>query len=266
MFRSRPALDVIGLIGGLCLSILQPPSAKQRHAWIVRHLRRVGLAPAGDLIERRQVYRPRRWIRVHQRRFSALVAGGFGEVEGFAVQGLAGFVHCRQAVAVGFARFAAAALEVERFLLEVDRAVVQMEELQRLVRGHRWDRRGIVVAPRVMVVRAGQESGDQRGLDLFVAGRQRETHLAGEGGAGFAAGVEGGVAEAGGGGREADVGGGGKRGEEGLLGGVVEAVGGRAAELEAAVGGSCRGGGSVWEGGVLGTPLPRPLPQAGGEI
>ena len=117
-----------------------------------------------------------------------------------------------------------------------------------------------------MVVRAGQRSGEQRGLDLFVAGRQREAHLAGEGGAGFAAGVEGGVAETGGGGREADVGGGGERGEEGLLGGVVETVGDGAAELETAVGGSCRGGGFGCDGGVCGAPLPRPLPQAGGEF
>lgn len=247
---------------------LQPPPAEQRHAWIVRHLRRIGLAPAGDLIERRQVYRPRRRIRVGQRRFAAFVTGGFGDVEGFAGAGLAGFVHCRQAVAVCVARFAAAAFDVRWLFLEVDRPVVQVEELQRLVRGHRRDRWGSVVAPFVMVVRAWQGTGQQRELDRLVAGREREAHLAGEGGASFAAGVEGGVAEPGGGGREADIGGDGERGEKGLLGGVVEAVGGRAAELETAVGGSCRRGRGVgaWRlGRASSTPdlwsaVPLPVP------
>lgn len=175
----------------------------------MRHLRRVGLAPAGNLIERRQVYRVLRRIRVGQRRLAAFVAGGFGDIEGFAGAGLAGFVHCRQAVAVRVARFAAAAFDVRWLLLEVDRPVVQVEELERLVRGHRRDRWGRVVAPFIMVVRARQGTGQQRELDGLVAGREREAHLAGEGGAGLAAGVEGGVAEPRGGGREADVGGGG---------------------------------------------------------
>jgi hypothetical protein len=47
--------------------------------------------------------------------------GGFGAVEGFAVPGLTVLVHCSEAVGMGFAGFAAAALDVRGLLLEVDR-------------------------------------------------------------------------------------------------------------------------------------------------
>jgi hypothetical protein len=97
--------------------ILRPPAAEECDAGVVRHFGGVGFAPAGDLVERGQSG----WVGVVERGCAAFAVGGFGAVEGFAVPGLTVLVHCSEAVGMGFAGFAAAALDVRGLLLEVDR-------------------------------------------------------------------------------------------------------------------------------------------------
>lgn len=191
------------------------------------------LPPPLDLIERGK-RRERLLIRAFAGRRRCGAAFGFGDVEGVAGALLAGLVHFRQAVAVRFAAFAAAAFDVWGFFLEADALVVEAEEHQCLVRGHAGDRRGIIVAPGVVAIAGGEGGLHQRHFDALIACFQRELHFAGEGGALAAAGVEGGVAEAGGGGGEADVGGGAERGEERLFGGAIERATGEGAQLHPA--------------------------------
>src|SRR5690606_25560460 len=171
-------------------------------------------------------------------RFAAFALERAGDFVAFAVPGLFRAPFAVEAFAVGGGVLAPAAALVGAFGPEARLLVVQVEELERLARAHRRDRRKIVAAPGIVAEAFGIEAFEQRHLDPFVTRLERHAHLAREGRIVIAQAVERGMGEAGGAGGEADVGGGGERGEKRLPAGLADArrPTRRRAKLEAAVG------------------------------
>ncbi|CAA9496022.1 MAG: hypothetical protein AVDCRST_MAG91-760 [uncultured Sphingomonadaceae bacterium] len=156
--------------------------------------------------------------------------------------------------------------------------LMQVEELDRLARGHRRDGGRLIVRPGVGVVRVGEPARRQRQLQLVVPERERLDPFAREGGVAALAGVEAGGRVARRARGQADVGGGGERQEEARLRLGRDRGGGAAAQLhragaeadEVGLGGLAAGGGGIGqrrlrpgergvpaggEGGVLHAPL-----------
>ena len=88
--------------------------------------------------------------------------------------------HRAQPLGVGLPGLAAALAAVGPVPAQADALVVEEEQLQCLVGGHRRDRRRVVVAPGIVLVAFRQAAASDGLLDAVVAHASAQAHLAGE--------------------------------------------------------------------------------------